>query len=162
MSNRLKILEQSLEKKQKKFDVMLQNHFDTVKQANGQPLNDKRNGATTLRKWDKQNDALRKQKSEIEKTQNAIEKEMGKIANVESVSLPPEISELIESGAITQWRKHPTFFFVNGAEKARIHLLDDGSIAHRYLRDIPNGEQYAIFRDVFNALNKKIRERQPV
>ena len=47
MSKKLEILKNSLAKKeqelQRRFDV----HFATVKQANGQPLNDKRNGQAT-------------------------------------------------------------------------------------------------------------------
>ena len=56
MSRRLEILKASLAKKQTLFDQRLQQHFDTVKEANGQPLNDKRNGRVTLNKWDKQSD----------------------------------------------------------------------------------------------------------
>lgn len=41
-SRRMKILQQSLAKKQAAFDQRLQNHFDDVRSANGQPLNDKR------------------------------------------------------------------------------------------------------------------------
>ena len=57
-TKRLEILEESLKKKQQLFDRRLQNHFDTVKQTNGQPLNDKRNGHATLDKWDRQNESL--------------------------------------------------------------------------------------------------------
>ena len=71
---KLEILKQSLAKKeqelQRRFDV----HFATVKQANGQPLNDKRNGQATLNKWEKQNNAIRNLKDSIEKTKSAIPK----------------------------------------------------------------------------------------
>ena len=43
MSKRLEILKQSLAKKEELFSQKLDDHFSTVKQANGQPLNDKRN-----------------------------------------------------------------------------------------------------------------------
>lgn len=59
MSKRLGILKASLAKKEARFNERLQHHFDTVAQANGQPLNDKRNGRATLNKWDKQSDAQR-------------------------------------------------------------------------------------------------------
>ncbi len=41
---RLEILKNSLEKKQAKFNEKLNEHFMEVRRANGQPLNDKRNG----------------------------------------------------------------------------------------------------------------------
>ena len=157
MSKRLEVLEASLAKKESAFDSRLADHFACVKSANGQPLNDKRNGHATLRKWEKQNDALRKVQAGIEATKSAIEREKAKIKNVQSVTLPPPILELIDAGKLTQWRKHPTFFFVTGVEKARIHLLENGTIAHRYLSEIPDKEQYAIFRDVFNELNRKMK-----
>ena len=50
MSKRLEILKNSLVKKEQQFNEKLQTHFDTVKQSNGQPLNDKRNGQATLNK----------------------------------------------------------------------------------------------------------------
>lgn len=40
-SRRMKILQQSLAKKQAAFDQRLQNHFDDVRSANGQPLKPK-------------------------------------------------------------------------------------------------------------------------
>ena len=91
MATRLEILQGSLVKKQQKFDDMLAHHFATVKLANGQPLNDKRNGAATLRRWDRQDEALRNQLAEIEKTKRAIEREEGKNAETEHVynTFPP-------------------------------------------------------------------------
>lgn len=74
-SRRMKILQQSLAKKQAAFDQRLQNHFDDVRSANGQPLNDKRNGQATLNRWERQNDGLRTADKEIEKTLRAIERE---------------------------------------------------------------------------------------
>jgi hypothetical protein len=150
MTARLDILENSLKKKNGLFDDKLQAHFDSVAEANGQPLNDKRNGQRTLNKWEKQNDSLRALQSSIEKTQIAIEKEKEKIANVESFAVPECLKGFLQSGAIQQWRKYPRFFFVKGVEKARIVVTEDGTIACRYLKNIPNKEQYAIFRDVYN------------
>lgn len=76
----------------------------------------------------------------------------------ESVDLPSYISNAIKDGMITQWRKFPRFFFVNGVSGGRI-VLDEktGSIAHRHLSKVPKDE-YPIFRDVFNELNQKARE----
>lgn len=42
--SRLKILKSSLKKKEDKLDKKINEHFGDVASANGQPLNDKRNG----------------------------------------------------------------------------------------------------------------------
>ncbi|MGL5966204.1 MAG: hypothetical protein ACRCZ6_03380 [Kluyvera sp.] len=160
MATRLEILKDSLVKKEAIFNDRLQEHFDTVKQANGQPLNDKRNGRATLNKWDKQSDALRTLQDSIQRTKDAIDREETKIANASMISLPAFIKQAIDDGLITQWRKFPRFFFVNGVSGGRI-VLDEktGGIAHRYLSKVPKDE-YPIFRDVFNKLNKQCRESQ--
>ena len=87
-SRRLEILHQSLAKKQAAFDKRLQNHFDDVLSANGQPLNDKRNGQATLNRWERQNDGLRTADKEIEKTQRAIEREQAAIDRVNNADIP--------------------------------------------------------------------------
>ncbi|MDF7671145.1 hypothetical protein PT276_08075 [Orbaceae bacterium ESL0721] len=152
MSKRLEILKNSLAKKEALLDSKIQNHFDTVKQTNGQPLNDKRIGTATFKKWEKQNESIKNVEVSIEKTKEAIEREERKIAIVENFKIPKYLRDAIDNGKITQWRKFPRFFFVNGVDKGRIVLLENGVLAHRYLRDVPK-EQYPIFRDVFNALN---------
>ena len=158
MSKRLDVLNASLVKKEALFDRKLHEHFDTVKQANGQPLNDKRNGRATLNKWDKQSDALRSLQEGIQRTKDAIEREEIKIATASLVDLPDYIQQAITEGLITQWRKFPRFFFVNGVKHGRI-VLDEktGLIAHRYLSNVSK-EEYPIFRDAFNSLNKQARE----
>jgi len=78
MGNRIEILTASLKKKEAMFDQKLQEHFDTVRQANGQPLNDKRNGRSTLDKWDRQNESLRSMQESIGRTKAAIEREQKK------------------------------------------------------------------------------------
>jgi len=158
VSRRLEILKASLAKKQTLFDQRLQEHFDTVKEANGQPLNDKRNGRATLNKWDKQSEGLRTLESSIQRTKNAIEKEEMKIALADSVSIPKFMQDAIDAGLITQWRKHPRLFFVNGVKHGRIVLNEEtGTIGYRYLNKISKDE-YPTFRDVFNNLNQQSRE----
>ncbi|EMD1846546.1 hypothetical protein VQV40_000822 [Salmonella enterica] len=160
MSTRLEILKASLAKKESLFNERLQQHFDTVKQSNGQPLNDKRNGRTTLNKWDKQSDGLRALQDSIQRTKDAIEREEIKIALVESVDIPDFMHQAIDEGLISQWRKHPRFFFVTGVKHGRIVLDEEtGKIAHRYLSKVSK-EEYPTFRDVFNKLNKQCREKQ--
>lgn len=114
MSKRLDILKNSLTKKESILDDKFKNHFATVRLANGQPLNDKRNGQSTLNKWDRQSNSIKKQYEEIEKTKDAIRDEENKIKSVlkANSTIPKEITELIELGKVTQWRKHPNYFFV--------------------------------------------------
>lgn len=160
MTERLEILKASLVKKEVRFDERLKNHFDTVAQANGQPLNDKHNGRATLNKWDKQSDALRALQDSIQRTKEAIEREEAKIALASLVQLPPYIQQAIDDGLITQWRKHPRFFFVVGVSGGRIVLDEEtGIIGHRYLNKVSKDE-YPTFRDVFNKLNRQCRESQ--
>lgn len=158
MSKRLEILEKSLEKKNTYFNDKLQAHFDTVKQSNGQPLNDKRNGAATLNKWEKQENQLRNIKKSIESTEKAIEREKDKIAHSNSVigRLPKIIDDLLENKTIVQWRKYPNRFFVKGVEGARLIVnLDTQLVSYSHLDSIKDKEQYAIFRDVYNKINNE-------
>lgn len=154
-TKRLEILEESLKKKQQLFDRRLQDHFDTVKQTNGQPLNDKRNGRATLDKWDRQNESLRRLQDGIEKTKMAIERERGKMLHVDAAkeTLPAEILALIESGALIQWRKYPNMFFVPGVDKARI-IWDAKKriVAHKFANTLTDREQRKRFADVYNPL----------
>jgi len=162
MSKRLEILKNSLIKKEKQFDDKLQNHIDTVKQANGQPLNDKRNGQATLNKWDRQNESLRNLKDSIQKTKDAIEREEGKIMDVEQTNkiIPAEILELVEKGELNQWRKHPNTFFVPDVDKARI-VWDNKRkvVAHRYAHLITEQEQRTKFVRLYNGLNAVLNGR---
>ena len=156
-SNRLQVLEQSLIKKTAKQDAAFSDYFADVKRANGQPLNDKRNGHVTLNRWDKKENCLRNYEKEIEKTTNAIEREKSKISAsagaMESMPLP--IVELVENKTLIQWRKYPDTFFVAGVDKARIQYKD-GELSYRYLKEIPTKEQYAIFRNVYNDLRTSL------
>ena len=161
MTKRLEILKNSLIKKEEKFNEKLQTHFDTVKQANGQPLNDKRNGQKTLDKWDKQNESLRNLQDSIQKTKNAIEKEEDKIRYVQEVNknIPTEILELVERGELIQWRKHPNTFFVNGVDDGKI-VWDNKKkvVAYRYLNLITDKEQRVKFARLYNKLNTILNE----
>lgn len=162
MSKRLEILKKSLEKKESKLNRKFDDHFDDVRRANGQPLNDKRCGMATFARWERQNDSIRNQIKEVEKTKDAIEREESKIDYTEYwyELMPDLIKELIDDGTLTQWRKHPRIMFVKSVEKARIYFhKDSGLISHKYLGEIPNKEQYAIFRDVFNKLNRNLGKK---
>lgn len=155
-SPRLGILIKSLEKKENEFSSKLDQHFADVKKANGQPLNDKRNGQSTLNKWEKQNDSLRTQQESIERTKRAIEREKGKIINVESVELPQAIRDAMKAGEIIQWRKHPRMFFVVGVDRGRITWNEEKkTIGYRYLSEIPK-DHYPIFRDVYNKIRNSM------
>ncbi len=152
MSKRLEILKESLSKKESLFDSKLSEHFAAVRQANGQPLNDKRNGQATLDRWDRQNEALKRVQAGIETTKRAIDREEAKISRVNTVDLPEPIRRMVKAGDLVQWRKHPNRFFVPGVDRARI-IWDEEKrvIAHQYLRDVPT-DQYPKFRDAFNKL----------
>ncbi len=157
MSKRLEILKNSLEKKENEFNNKIKNHFETVLQANGQPLNDKRNGQATLKKWDRQSDTIRNVEKSIEITKNAIEKEESKIKNIEFVNtfIPVEIQNLVNEGVLIQWRKYPNMFFVDGVAKARI-IWDEKKklVGHKYVLQIMDKEQRSKFVAIYNKLNE--------
>lgn len=149
-TRRLEILEDSLQKKETAFDARLEGHFADVKRANGQPLNDKRNGGQTLGRWEKQNNGLRSANEGIEKTKAAIEREENIIAWVEAHEIPEALKAMVEAGELTQWRKHPHTFFVPGVEKGRLVWLPKKKLlGHRYADQVP-GDQCQKFRDTFN------------
>lgn len=156
-TKRLEILENSLTKKEAELAQRINTHLDDVKKANGQPLNDKRNGRATLDRWDEQRRMIRKTEESIEKTKRAIDKEKNKIARVELFTVPAAIQELLDAGVLTQWRKYPNRFFVKGVEKARI-VYENGKIFAAHHTEIPNQEQYAIFRDICKSLARKIEQ----
>lgn len=161
MSKRLQILKNSLLKKEALFNSKLDEHFATVKQANGQPLNDKRNGPATLRKWERQNEALRAVKDGIARTAQAIEREEGLILEVDAMkaTLPKAIVDRITDGRLNQWRKHPRMFFVPGVDKARI-TWNGKVIAHRYSSSVTDPVQWKLFAQAFNTLRADLIEEE--
>ena len=159
---KLEILEGSLEKKEAILDQKIEAYVKDVRRANGQPLNDKRDGHKTIARWDKKNDVARNQKRSVEKTENAIEYEKGLILEVSRANedLPEEILELVKSGVLTQWRKHPTTFFVVGVKKARIHWdLKKGILSYKYYQEIPDLEQRKLFAKVYNGLKQQLNPK---
>lgn len=157
VSSRLKALKASLARKVAELERRFNDHFDDVKSANGQPLNDKRNGASTTRRWDRQSDAISKLKESIEKTKQAIDREQETIKNVASVKLPAPFRRALESGELSQWRKHPNTFFVTGVDKARILIEPENGkiVGIRYLSEVPK-DQYQKLRDTFNRLRAEM------
>lgn len=160
-TKKLKILKASLIKKEAILDQRYETHFASVKQANGQPLNDKRNGQATLNKWDKQSEAIRNQKESIEKTKRAIEKEEYKIADTEGAkeALPSVILDMLETEQLIQWRKHPNTFFVKGVDKARI-VFDPKKriIFTRYRDSITEQDVWKLFASAFNKILKQLQD----
>ena len=159
MSKRLDILEGSLAKKHAALTGAFDAHFADVKSANGQPLNDKRNGHVTLNRWEKQSEGIRSKIAGVEVTERAIEREQVKISSSANAmaGMPKPIVDLVEDGTLIQWRKHPTTFFVNGVDKARIQYKGE-RLVHRYASSIKDKAQWAIFRDVVNGLNRSLKE----
>lgn len=153
-TTRLDILKGSLVKKQQRVDAAFDRHFADVKSANGQPLNDKRNGSATIDRWNAQSDTIRSRRLDVQKTERAIEREQEKVDHVQMVSeqLPQYVVDMVASGELEQWRAHPNTFFVPGVDKGRIVVdLETGNIGVRYLSDVSK-EQYPLFRDVVNRL----------
>lgn len=158
---RLDILKASLVKKEAELQRRFNQHFATVKLANGQPLNDKRNGQATLDLWERQNQGIRNLQKSIEATKWAIEKEEDKIWLVETTNedIPSEILLLVKKGVLTQWRKYPNTFFVVGVEKARIIFEKKTKrVAHKYYNDIPTAEQKKAFASVYNSLFNALKQ----
>jgi hypothetical protein len=68
--------------------------------------------------------------------------------------MPDYLKAMIKAKTLRQWGKFPHIMFVAGVENARIHFCDEtGLCHHKYVDRIPNKEQYAIFRDVYNSIN---------
>lgn len=156
----LAILKASLEKKTAKFDAKLQDHFDTVASANGQPLNDKgAKGRATLAQWDRQNDTLHTLNAGIELTAAAIERETHTIDHVARVRamLPTPIIAMLDAGTLTQWRKYPHILFVAGVDLARIKYdTNTKQLTASHFSGIKDKAMYAIFRDAFNKLKAEL------
>jgi hypothetical protein len=159
---RLDILRASLEKKQAKFYEKLNGHFADIRSANGQPLSDKRNGFSTMRRWDRQNDILSRLQKDIEKTKTAIEREESKIKciNHNRNAMPEEIQNLIDNGTLKQWGKYPHIMFVEGVDKARI-IWDDKKklVMHKFASSITDAEQRKKFAQIYNSLHVSVNKK---
>lgn len=153
-SKRLEILENSLQKKKERFDLAIDAHFAEVRKANGQPLNDKKNGYKTIKKWEKQNERLQELQKDIEKTEFAIDREKTILKRVENTSYPDCIQSLIDAGILTVWRKYPHTFFVDGVQKARISYKK-GKLTASYFNNLEK-EHFEKFKNVFNELKEQL------
>ena len=156
---REEILKASLAKKQDRLNNMIQGHFDDVKAANGQPLNDKRNGAATFRRWNKQSGSISNQLAEVEKTKAALGREEWKNDNCQATLavMPDFIKELVADGILKQWRKYPNMFFVDGIQRGRIiYDMKKGQILHRYYSEVPEADKLR-FADVFNRIKAALQ-----
>lgn len=154
-TKKLIILENSLSKKERELEEKYKTHFDTVKLANGQPLNDKGvAGARMLNKWEKQSEGLRRMEKEIEKTKDAINDEKWLIIGSEREleKQPQQIKELVQNGELVQWRKHPRFFFIKGVDKVRI-FFDEKSkkVKTKYANLVPR-DQLDKFKETLEKL----------
>lgn len=163
--SRLDILKSSLKKKEDKFNKKINEHFEDVASANGQPLNDKRNGPATMRRWDRQNNAISNLQKEIDKTKSAIEREEGKLIGMarNKELMPKEITDLIDNGILIQWGKYPHILFVNGVDKARI-IWDSKkkAVMHKFVSSITDADQRKIFARVYNSLHEAINKKEGV
>lgn len=159
MSKRLEVLKLSLAKKEAEVSRRIESHIEDVKRANGQPLNDKRNGRSTLNRWAKQEEAIKNAQKGIEVTKSAIEREEWKIKNVSNSLevIPQPLLDMIEEGRLIQWRKHPLYFFVKGVDRCRI-IWNDKKKQLEYKRpiDFSDADQWRLFARTYNDLNKHL------
>lgn len=159
LSKKLEILQGSLLKKEKELNSRLEAVILHQKITNGQPMNDKRNGASWFKKKEKLDNSIRNLMVSIEKTKVAIEKEQAKLAGVAKSRnyLPKPLLDAIADGLIVQWRKYPNRFFVIGVEKARlIWNKKKGKLQCCYTSEIPNEEQFKLFKDVALKIDAEI------
>ena len=148
-------------KKETAFEGKLDKHFSDVKSANGQPLNDKRNGASTTQRWDKQSSALRTAEKSIKVSQKAILDLEGTQVYLEKMAgaYPPAIIALVKSGKIKPWTKHANTFFVDGVEKGRIFYEPKKHIlGNKFANEIPNQAQRTIFVGIYNKLWAEMKD----
>jgi len=158
--SRSEVLQASLEKKKQKFSDKFDQHLADIRQTNGQPLNDKRNGQSTMNRWEKQNSGLRTQDEVIKKTERAIDRENGIVSGVQEANkdMPTSIAKHIEAGTLTQWRKYPNRFFVPGVDKARI-VWDPKKqeITHSHTGEVTDKDQWKKFANTYNQLRADLK-----
>ena len=153
------VLQASLEKKLAKYKDLESRHIADVRSANGQPLNDKRNGQATMNRWKKQRTAMANQDKEIAKTERAIEDEQWKVRGVAEANkgVPSSISRMVEDGGLTQWRKYPNRFFIPDVDKARIIWdPEKQELSHSYTRSITDKDQQVKFLETWKQLKKDL------
>jgi len=151
-TKRLKILTDSLTKKQDKLAERIDSQHARMSETHGSPINDKPQGASTARALEIGERAIFSQFNEIHKTEAAITRETDKIIHCKNwmEDMPQIIKDMVASGEIIQWRKYPRFFFVKGVEKGRFSI-EEGKIVHRYLSNIPS-DQYPLYRECANKI----------
>ncbi|WP_157456759.1 DUF3991 domain-containing protein [Carnobacterium maltaromaticum] len=183
-NSRLSQAQRKLTRLENEFEEKVGAARTHLAQANGQPMNDKRGGASFLKKMDDKEEAifsklheleehrkrvekltgleelkslgLNKQrglimsvenipriKEEIERSKNGtsmftketIKKYEKKIAELEAQQIKVEkglsnlsdhARSLIDSGAVSQWKKNPDIYFVKGMRKVAFELTADG------------------------------------
>ena len=162
-TKRLEILTNSLAKKQAKLDARIAAQYARQAATNGQPLNDKRNGQSTINALEKGECSIFNQFDEIRKTEAAIKREAGKIEHCQNWmnEMPQIIKDMVASGEIIQWRKHPQYFFVKGVDKGRFSV-QDGRVFGRHLSEI-TADQYPLFQAATSKILRALKgDSEPV
>jgi hypothetical protein len=160
---REQVLVDSLARKQQQFDNRFAVHFDEATARQGQPWHDNAKDRSARKRLDRQDAALHTLKESIQKTEDALARERRKVAAVERTAaiLPAAILEALESGTLSQWRRHPTTFFVHGVERARLVWdVDRQQLTTRYLGELKEETARARFLEVARALDRAIKEQQ--
>ncbi|NCX95785.1 MAG: hypothetical protein EBX41_05120 [Chitinophagia bacterium] len=122
-SQRLEILKNSLIKKEERQQYLLSQFYGGWHGRQGQPIDlSRKSDRALLNRTDKYDNALRNISAEIQKTKDAIEREEGKLRQVELTNqiLPASLLEFVNRGELIQWRKYPNTFFIPGIEKVRL------------------------------------------
>lgn len=164
MPSKIEKMKLSLQKKKDLFDRKLSEHYEDARSTNGQPLNDKRNGVATQKRWERQNNTLMNLNASIEKTEVAIDKYECQHSYAEVVlgKMPAPVKKLVEEKKIVQWIKHPTTFFVAGVKTGRfVWDFKKNFMFARYIHQIETKEEYAVFRDIYNGLRKALLQSTP-
>ena len=189
MATRLEILERSLKNKEQVLNQKINADMSAWSATAGTPLNDKMHKPQVrsfVNQREQARESIFRQFREIEKTQNAIEREKARLEFLDkkdelsseilaSPKFPTVVLEMLEQGILKQWRKYPNYFFVTGVEMGRIIVDPLGtkikqkkytkksyaSVRRSYTTEIPTQEQKELFFKVWNAIRDGMIEQFP-
>lgn len=135
-SYRTRQAKQKLERLKNELSEQHKKLVDHYKQANGQPMNDKRGARVFFNKVDKLEDKKSKLVKQIEAQEERVEshfapatlrkykKELARLkAEKEQLgNANSKAKKIINSDKVTQWKKSPTVYFIKGLRKVAIEL----------------------------------------
>lgn len=125
-SYRLKQAKASLEREKARVGEQIEKAIDYQRQTNGQPMNDKRGGASFFKRQRQIDDQISRGLDNIAKKEERVERLEGIKAMNESITLTEGAKELIASNQIKQWQKQPNIYFIKGEQKLALVLSEEG------------------------------------